>query len=129
MSSARLTRILRSAAFRLTLIYAGLFVVSAVVLFATVFVIATAALQNDMQAVLRSEALQLADIRSRYGLLALAEQVTRRMNFRTRGPIYYLVQAPTAAGRGRQPARHAAGRGRGRLRARRPTSRSTPAPS
>lgn len=91
----RLTRILRSAAFRLTLIYAVLFVVSAVVLFATVFVIATAALQSDMQAVLRSEALQLADIRSRYGLLALAEQVTRRMNFRTHGPIYYLVQAPT----------------------------------
>ena len=42
MSSARrtspLARILRSAAFRLTLIYAGLFVVSAAVLFATVFV-------------------------------------------------------------------------------------------
>jgi len=95
MSSARLTRILRSASFRLTLIYTGLFVVSACVLFATVFVIATAALQNDMQAVLRSEALQLADIHRRYGLLALAEQVTRRMNFRTRGPIYYLVQAPT----------------------------------
>ena len=95
MSSARLTRILRSAAFRLTLIYAGLFVVSAGVLFATVFVIATAALQSDMQAVLRTEAFQLADIHRRYGLLALAEQVTRRMSFRTRGPIYYLVQAPT----------------------------------
>src|SRR3954454_25202701 len=95
MSSAPLTRVLRSAAFKLTLIYAGLFVVSAVVLFATVFVIATAALQNDMQGVLRSEAIQLADIRNRYGLPALAEQATRRMNFRTRGPIYYLVQAPT----------------------------------
>lgn len=91
----RLTRILRSAAFKLTLIYAGLFVVSAGVLFATVFVIATAALQNDMRAVLRSEAFQLGDIYSRYGLLALAEQVTRRMSFRTRGPIYYLVQART----------------------------------
>ena len=43
-----LARILRSATFRLTLIYAGLFVVSACVLFATVFVIATAAMQNDM---------------------------------------------------------------------------------
>ena len=99
MSSARrispLARILRSAAFRLTLIYAGLFVVSAVVLFGTVFVIATAALQSDMQAVLRTEALQLAEIHRRSGLLGLAEQVTRRMNFRTRGPIYYLVQAPT----------------------------------
>jgi signal transduction histidine kinase len=99
MSSARrtspLARILRSAAFRLTLIYAGLFVVSAVLLFATVFVIATAALQSDMQAVLRTEALQLAEIHRRSGLLGLAEQVTRRMNFRTRGPIYYLVQAPT----------------------------------
>jgi signal transduction histidine kinase len=88
-----LARILRSAAFRLTLIYAGLFVVSACVLFATVFVIATAALQNDMQEVLRTEALQLAEIDRRYGLLGLAEQVTRRMSFRTRGPIFYLVQA------------------------------------
>ena len=48
MSFAPLTRILRSAAFRLALIYAGLFTVSAGVLFATVFVIATAALQSDM---------------------------------------------------------------------------------
>jgi signal transduction histidine kinase len=48
-----------------------------------------------MQAVLRTEALQLAEIHRHSGLLGLAEQVTRRMNFRTRGPIYYLVQAPT----------------------------------
>jgi signal transduction histidine kinase len=99
MSSAPRTspiaRILRSATFRLALIYAGLFVISACVLFATVFVIATSALQSDMQAVLRTEALQLADIHRRFGLLGLAEQVTRRMNYRTRGPIYYLVQAPT----------------------------------
>ena len=95
MSFAPLTRILRSAAFRLALIYAGLFTVSAGVLFATVFVIATAALQSDMKAVLRTEALQLAEIHRHSGLLGLAEQVTRRMNFRTRGPIYYLVQAPT----------------------------------
>ena len=90
-----LARILPSATFRLTLISAGLFVVSACVLFATVFVIATAAMQNDMREVLRTEALQLAEIDRRYGLLGLAEQVTRRMSYRTRGPIYYLVQAPT----------------------------------
>src|SRR5471030_227016 len=88
-------RILRSASFRLTLIYAGLFVVSAFALFATVFVIASAAMQSDLQAVLRTEALQLAEIHRRSGLLGLAEQITRRMNFRTRGPIYYLLQAPT----------------------------------
>src|ERR1700757_1888303 len=95
MSSARpnrTLRILRSATFRLALIYAALFVVSAGALFATVFVIASAALQSDMQAVLRTEALQLAEINRRSGLLGLAEQITRRMNFRTRGPIYYLLQ-------------------------------------
>ena len=95
MSSARLTRILRSAAFKLTLLYATLFVVSACMLFATVFVIATAAMQADMQEVLRTEALQLAQVHRNSGLLGLAQQVSRRMNFRTRGPIYYLVQAPT----------------------------------
>src|SRR5471032_1089845 len=88
-------RILRSASFRLTLIYAGLFVVSAFALFATVFVIASAAMQSDLQAVLRTEALQLAEIHRRTGLLGVAEQITRRMNFRTRGPIYYLLEAPT----------------------------------
>jgi signal transduction histidine kinase len=93
-TSRSIGRILRSASFRLALIYAALFVVSACVLFATVFVTATAAMQSDMQAVLRSEAFQLAEVHRRVGLIGLAEQITRRMNFRTRGPIYYLLQAP-----------------------------------
>ncbi len=98
MSSARpnsTLRILRSATFRLALFYAALFVMSAGVLFATVYVTATAAMQSDMQAVLRSEAYQLAELGRGNGLLGLAEQIRRRMNFRTRGPIYYLLQAPT----------------------------------
>jgi signal transduction histidine kinase len=98
MSSARPNRagrILRSATFRLALFYAALFVMSAGALFATVYITATAALQSDMQAVLRSEAYQLAEINRSSGLLGLAEQIRRRMNFRTRGPIYYLLQAPT----------------------------------
>jgi signal transduction histidine kinase len=101
MSSARPTsergtfaRILRSASFRLTLFYAVLFVASAGALFATVYVTATAAMQSDMSAVLRSEALQLAEIHARVGLGGLAQQIARRMNFRTRGPIFYLLQAP-----------------------------------
>ena len=94
MSSARLTRILRSASFRLTLFYAVLFVASAGVLFATVYVTATAAMQSDMAAVLRSEAYQLAEVHQRLGLAGLAQQITRRINFRTRGPIFYLLQAP-----------------------------------
>ena len=98
MSSAlptrTLTRILRSASFRFTLFYAVLFVLSAGALFATVYWTATAAMQNDMAAVLRSEAYQLAQIHSRSGLSGLAEQITRRLNFRTRGPIFYLLQAP-----------------------------------
>ena len=93
--SSAFSRILRSASFRLTLIYAALFVVSAIVLFATVYVQATSAMQNDMQAVLRTEAFQLAEIHRRAGLLGVAEQIARRMNFRTRGPIYYLLEAPT----------------------------------
>lgn len=94
MSSARLTRILQSASFRLPLLYAVLFVLSAGVLFATVYWTATAAMQNDMSAVLRSEAFQLAEAHRRSNLAGLAEQITRRMNFRSRGPIYYLLQAP-----------------------------------
>ena len=94
MSSARLTRLLRSASFRLTVIYTGLFMVSAGALFATVYWTATAAMQNDMAAVLRTEALQLTEFHRRSGLAGLAQQITRRMDFRTRGPIYYLLQAP-----------------------------------
>jgi signal transduction histidine kinase len=93
--SGALSRILRSASFRLTLIYAALFVISAIVLFGTVYVTATSAMQSDMQAVLRTEAFQLAEIHRRAGLLGVADQITRRMNFRTRGPIYYLLEAPT----------------------------------
>lgn len=98
MSSAptsRFSRILRSASFRMTLAYAALFVVSAVALFATVYFTATTAMQNDMQAVLRTEAYQLAEIHRRSGLLGVAQEVTKRINFRTRGPIYYLLQGPS----------------------------------
>ena len=98
MSSApptrTLPRILRSAAFRLMLFYAVLFTASAGALFATVYWTATAAMQNDMAAVLRSEAYQLAEIHRVSGLSGLAQQIARRMNFRTRGPIFYLLQAP-----------------------------------
>ena len=89
-----LSRILRSASFRLTLFYAVLFMASAGALFGTVYVTATAAMQDDMAAVLRSEAYQLAEVHRRSGLAGLADQITRRINFRTRGPIFYLLQAP-----------------------------------
>jgi signal transduction histidine kinase len=98
MSSAptsRFSRILRSASFRMTLAYVGLFVISAGVLFATVYFTATAAMQSDMQAVLRSEAYQLGEIHRRAGLLGVAQEITKRINFRTRGPIYYLLQGPS----------------------------------
>jgi len=99
MSSERptrtLPRILRSATFRLTLIYAGLFVVSVVALFATVFVIATAALQSDMYALLHTEAFQLAEVHRRAGIVGVADQIARRMNFRGRAPMYYLLQTRT----------------------------------
>jgi signal transduction histidine kinase len=95
MSFAPLIRILRSASFRLPLIYAVLFVLSAGALFVTVYWTATAAMQDDMAAVLRTEAFQLAEVHRRSGLGGLAEQITRRMNFRTRGPIFYLLQAPS----------------------------------
>jgi len=98
MSSARpartLARILRSASFRLPLIYAVMFMVSAGALLATVYYTATAAMQADMAAVLRTEALQLTEIHRRSGLPGLADQIARRMNFRTKGPIFYLLQAP-----------------------------------
>ena len=100
MSSERpprtLSRILRSASFRLPLLYAVLFILSAGVLFTTVYWTATAAMQNDMTAVLRSEALQLAEVHRRSGLAGLADQITRRINFRTKGPIFYLLQAPNS---------------------------------
>jgi signal transduction histidine kinase len=102
MSSARpisgpswnLWRILRSASFRLPLIYAVLFVLSAGALFITVYWTATAAMQADMAAVLRTEAYQLAEIHRQSGLAGLAQQIRRRLDFRTRGPIFYLLQAP-----------------------------------
>ena len=98
MSSARpsstLGRILRSASFRLTLFYAALFIASAGALSTTGYVTATGAMQTDKAAVLRTEAYQLGEVHGRTGLSGLAQQIARRMNFRTRGPIFYLLQAP-----------------------------------
>ncbi len=123
-----LVRILRSASFRLPLIYAVLFVLSAGALFVTVYWTATAAMQDDMAAVLRTEAYQLAEIHRRSGLAGLAEQITRRINLpHPRGPIFYLLQAPQTAGFSSvgNLLRHAAGGGRGRLRA---PDRTRPSP-
>ena len=73
----------------------GCAVASVAALFAVVYVTATAAMQSDMQAVLRSEAYQLGEIHRRSGLLGVAQEITKRINFRTRGPIYYLLQGPS----------------------------------
>ncbi len=54
-------------------------------LFVTVYWTATAAMQNDMAAVLRSEAYQLAEVHRRSGLAGLAEQITRRSTSAPRG--------------------------------------------
>ena len=111
------TRILRSASFRLPLIYAVLFVLSAGALFATVYWTATAAMQNDMAAVLRTEAYQLAEIHQpqRPAGPCRADHAAHELPH----PRADLLPAAGAQppGRGRQPARHAAGQRRRRLRA------------
>ena len=126
MSSARLTRILRSASFRLPLLYAVLFIVSAGVLFATRLLDGDRGDAERHGGRAAHRGLQLAEIHRRSGLAR-----PRRTDHAAHELPHPRADLLSAAGaqpprRRRQPARHAAGQRRHRLRAASPSAEPTP---
>lgn len=91
---AALTRILRTSSFRLTLLYAGLFGCSAVVLLAVIYEAAGAYMSSSLDAAIDSDITELVNSMQAGGNQTLAAQVNERVQQTPYGPMYYLLQAP-----------------------------------
>jgi hypothetical protein len=87
----RSTRILRTTAFRLTLIYEALFALAAALLFAVVYWAVTSFAMNQMRSAIATEANTLVLEARREGTTALARLIDERMRFDVRRSFGYLL--------------------------------------
>lgn len=84
----------RTSSFRLTLLYAGLFAASVLVLFATIYWATAVYLQGELDSVVQTE---LATLKEHYedtgnSLPALAAAIAERLSFPSNRSAYYLLQ-------------------------------------
>jgi signal transduction histidine kinase len=92
--SAALPKILRTSSFRLTLLYAGLFGCSALILLAVIYGASDVYMSNSLDAAIDSDIAELEDGLRAGGNAALAAEVRERVRQTPNGPIYYLLQDP-----------------------------------
>ncbi len=86
------TRLLRTASFRLTALYAVLFVASACLLFAFVYWIAGQTMRDQLAGVIQGEAEDLARRFESANSAGLVDAIGERLHMRGRRPAYYLLQ-------------------------------------
>ena len=89
---AALIRILRTSSFRLTLLYAGLFGCSGLILLAVIYEAAGAYMSSSLDAAIDSDITELVNSIRAGGIQALAAQVDERVQQTPYGPMYYLLQ-------------------------------------
>jgi signal transduction histidine kinase len=92
--SAALLRILRTPSFRLTLLYAGLFGCSALILLGVIYWATDAYMSNSLDPAIDSDITELEDSLQTGGNDALIAQIKERLRQTPNGPIYYLLQDP-----------------------------------
>ena len=92
--SAALLRILRTSSFRLTLLYAGLFGCSALILLGVIYWATDAYMSNSLDPAIDSDITELEDSLQTGGNDALIAQIKERLRQTPNGPIYYLLQDP-----------------------------------
>jgi len=92
--SVALPRILRTSSFRLTLIYAGLFAASALMLLEVVYWATGVYISSSLDAAVDSDITELEDSLRGGGAEALTAQVKERVRQMPHGPVYYLLQDP-----------------------------------
>ena len=90
--SVALPRILRTSSFRLTLLYAGLFGISALILLWVIYWATGVYMSNSLDAAVDSDITELEDSLQVGGNEALTDQVKERVRQMPHGPIYYLLQ-------------------------------------
>ena len=92
--SVALPRIIRTSSFRLTLLYAGLFGCSALILLGVIYWATGIYMSNSLDAAIDSDITELEDILQVGGNEALAVQVEERVRQTPHGPMYYLLEDP-----------------------------------
>ena len=93
--SAALPEILRTSSFRLTLLYAGLFGCSALILLGVIYGAPGAYMSSSLDAAIDSDIAELEDSLRAGGTEALTVQVAERLRQAPLGPMYYLLEEPT----------------------------------
>jgi len=93
--SAALPEILRTSSFRLTLLYAGLFGCSALILLGVIYGATGAYMSSSLDAAIDSDIAELEDSLRAGGTEALTVQVAERLRQAPLGPMYYLLEEPT----------------------------------
>ncbi|HJU19077.1 MAG TPA: ATP-binding protein [Stellaceae bacterium] len=90
--SVTLPRLLRTSSFRLTVLYAGLFGVSVLILFAVIYWATGLYMTGSLDAAVDSDITELYDAFHSGGTAAVAARIGERVRQMPRGPIYYLLQ-------------------------------------
>jgi signal transduction histidine kinase len=92
--SVALPRIIRTSSFRLTLLYAGLFGCSALILLGVIYWATGTYMSNSLDAAIDSDITELEDSLQVGGDEALTAQVKERVQQAPNGPMYYLLEDP-----------------------------------
>ena len=93
--SVGLPRILRTSSFRLTLLYAGLFGCSALILLGVIYWATGVYMSSSLDAAIDSDIIELEDSLEVGGSGSLTVQVTERLRQAPHGPMYYLLEDST----------------------------------
>ncbi len=92
--SAALPRVLRTSSFRVTLLYAGLFGCSALILLGVIYGWTGRYMASSLDAAIDSDITELEDSLRTGGHEALTAQVKERLQETPNGPMFYLLQDP-----------------------------------
>src|SRR6516165_11621721 len=94
MWSGQIKRIWQSFAFRLCLWFAGAFTVSAVILFALLYILLTSFFEQSEREIIRARLKECAAVYESRGLPALSEMVHRTEFDHNEGPFFVRVVGP-----------------------------------
>jgi len=90
--SVALPRIVRTSSFRLTLLYAGLFGSSALILLGVIYWATGVYMSSSLDAAIDSDIIELEDSLEVGGSESLTVQVTERLRQAPYSPMYYLLE-------------------------------------
>ena len=90
-----LPRLLRTSSFRLTVIYAGLFGASVLLLFAIIYEATSFYMTASLDAEVDSDIMELTDSLRNGGTRSLAATIDGRVRENRNGPMYYRLTNPT----------------------------------